>query len=171
MSVHPKVRISRGVHDLIRQHRGPVQVTRAVKVKVPGKHFPQLTASEQKELLEGTVCEYAERHKFELHRKAWGQAHTGPGIRFICVSDAIDDPDHKGFWTTLALWNRWRHETYKDDRVSELQYLDELPTDSAPPVDARAQKAPPEVKGCLELISEGVHTYVGTGKLAGNAEK
>jgi hypothetical protein len=29
--------------DVIRQHRGPVQVTRAVRVKVPGKHFPQLT--------------------------------------------------------------------------------------------------------------------------------
>ena len=45
-----------------------------------------------------------ERHKFKAHHKAWGAAHTGPGVRFICTSDAVDDADHKGFWTTLALW-------------------------------------------------------------------
>ena len=39
----------------------------------------------------------AERHKFTQHLKAWGAALTGPGIRFICKSDAIDDPDTKGF--------------------------------------------------------------------------
>ena len=31
----------------------------------------------------------------------------------ISSSDAIDDPDHRGFWVTLALWNKWRHETYR----------------------------------------------------------
>ena len=55
-------------------------------------------------------------HKFAQHLKAWGVAHTGPGIRFICESNAVDDPDHRGFWTTLPLWNRGRHEIYKDDR-------------------------------------------------------
>ena len=48
----------------------------------------------------------AERHKFTQHLKAWGAALTGPGIRFICKSDAIDDPDTKGFWTTLNLFSR-----------------------------------------------------------------
>ena len=80
---------------------------------------------------------------FRVHLKAWGGECTGPGIRFICESDAIDDPDHKGFWTTLALWNRWRHDTFKDDRETELQFLDELPTNGGKGVVAVA--APAEV--------------------------
>ena len=72
---------------------------------------PALTPSEQKEEFWGTAVEAADRHKFLRHLKAWGDAHTGPGIRFIYESDALDDPDNKGFWTTLSLWNRWRHET------------------------------------------------------------
>ena len=49
-----------------------------------------------------------------------------------CTSDAIDDPDNRGFWTTLPLWNRWRHDTYKDDRAAELKLLDKLPEAPAP---------------------------------------
>ena len=97
-----------GFVTAIKQHPGPVQVTRRVKVQVPGKHFPQLSTAEQSEDYWGTAIEYKERHTFAVHRKAWGAAHSGPGIRFLCESDAVDDPDHKGFWTTLLLWNRWR---------------------------------------------------------------
>jgi hypothetical protein len=109
--------------DVIKQYSGLTTVQRRVKVKVPGKHFPQLQTKEQKVEYEGEAVEFQERHQFPKHQKAWGAAHTGPGTRFICVSDAIDDPDHKGFWTTLALFNRWRHETFKDNRDAELQYL------------------------------------------------
>ena len=74
---------------------------------MPGKHFPQLTPAEQANVYEAEAVEYdAERHKFTQHLKAWGAALTGPGIRFICKSDAIDDPDTKGFWTTLNLFSR-----------------------------------------------------------------
>jgi hypothetical protein len=92
--------------ERIKQYAGLVQVTRAVKLSVPGKHFPALTPAEQKEFYSGTAVEYAERHKFERHYKAWGNAGIFPGIRFICDSDAIDDPDNKGYWTTLSLWKR-----------------------------------------------------------------
>ena len=97
--------------EIIKQYPERQQVERKVKVQVPGKHFPSLTAAEQKQ--------FCERHKFPASRsttRAGGVAHTGPGIRFVCESDAIDDPDCKGFWTMVALWNRWRHATYKDDR-------------------------------------------------------
>ena len=47
------------------------------------------------------------------------------------------------FWTTLALWNRWRHDTFKDDRETELHFLDELPTNDGKGVVAVA--APAEV--------------------------
>ena len=89
--------------DVIKQHAGPVQVTRSVWVHVPGRHFPNLTAAEQAISYKGTAVEFKERHKFQRHLKAWGAEHTGPGMRFICESDAIDDPDHKGFWTTPNL--------------------------------------------------------------------
>ena len=102
--------------EIVKQHPGPQQVNRSVVVNVPGKHFPQLQTAEQKIAYPGTAVEFSERHKFERHLRAWGGPHTGPGIRFSCRSDAIDDPDHKGFWTTLFLWNRWRHDTYKNNK-------------------------------------------------------
>jgi hypothetical protein len=52
--------------ERIRQHPGQQQVSRAVKVSVPGKHFPQLEAAEQKIDYDGTAVEYAERHKLRL---------------------------------------------------------------------------------------------------------
>ena len=72
--------------ERIKQHAGPVQVLRKVVVEVPGKHFPGLQPSEQAASYQGQACEYAERHKFERHLKAWGAAHTGPGIRFTVYS-------------------------------------------------------------------------------------
>ena len=47
--------------DVIKQHAGPVQAERKVKVKVPGKQFPALTPSEQKEDFWGTAVEAADR--------------------------------------------------------------------------------------------------------------
>ena len=83
----------------IKQYTGQIQVTRAVQAQVPGKHFNNLTAAprQQRAIYWATTVEFQERHSFERHVKAWGAAHTGPGIRFVCTSDAIDDPDHKGF--------------------------------------------------------------------------
>ena len=78
--------------DVIKQYPGAQQVERAVQVKCPGKHFPQLQPAEQKEDYWATAVESAERHKFAAHSRAWGAAHTGPGIRFSCSSDAIEDP-------------------------------------------------------------------------------
>ena len=153
----------------IKQYPGQQQVDRRVKVNVPGRHFPQLTGAEQKKDYEGEAVEYRERQRFERHTKAWGAPHTGPGIRFVCKSDAIDDPDTKGFWTTLSLWNRWRHDTYQDDRDAELQYLDELPqqTTAAPEEEEEKEMAMPPVKLYFTPVSKGMHTFGGTGRMAG----
>ena len=86
----------------------------------------------------------------------------------MCVSDAIDDPDHKGFWTTLPLFNRWRHDTYKENRDAELQYLDELT--APPPAPTAAEPKGREesaVKKYFKLSHTGIHTVGGTGRLAG----
>ena len=81
-----------------------------------GQALPFLVGSGAEGLLLGTAVEAAERHKFARHLKAWGDAHTaGNGIRFICDSDAIDDPDCKGFWT--AQWGE-AAQSPRADRVA-----------------------------------------------------
>ena len=79
--------------DVIKQYPGPLSLTvsRAVKLaEAPGQAlFPHLTGAEQNASYTGTAVEFTERHTFVRHGKAWGAAHTGPGIRFICDSDAI----------------------------------------------------------------------------------
>ena len=50
-----------GFVTAIKQHPGPVQVSRNVKVKVPGKHFTQLTPTEQAADYDGTAVEFRER--------------------------------------------------------------------------------------------------------------
>ena len=106
--------------------------------------------------------EFNMNHKFGRHAKAWGPPHVGEGIRFVCESDSIDDPDHRGLRTTLKLWNRWRHDTYKDDREAEVQFLDELPVVkavSAPPLGpVQYEKRPafaPEIKNTSGASGSG----------------
>ena len=57
----------------IKQHPGPQQVTRRVKVKVPGKHFPNLQAAEQAQSYWGEAVEHKERHGSRGH----GRTQTG----------------------------------------------------------------------------------------------
>ena len=119
--------MSQGLLDVerIRQYLGQIQVARRVKVQVPGKHFPPLTAAEQKQFFEGTAVEYAERHKFAQRApEGLGSAHTsGPGKPTHQVPMRVRRDrrprlqrllDHGG-----TLEQRWRHETYKDDRDAE----------------------------------------------------
>jgi hypothetical protein len=161
--------------EAIKQYSGQVQVDRRVPVDIPGKFFPTLQPTEQAAFYRGEPVEYAERHNFAQHSKGWGAAHCGPGVRVICRSDAIDDPDFKGFWTTLLLFNRWRHDTYKHNRDAEKQYLDELPgsgrgndeRDANTVSKAAAKKEEPAIKKHFYLVSTGVHTYGGTGSLSG----
>ena len=167
----PKIQTAFGAP--IKQYPGQIQVTRRVKVKVPGKHFTGLTAAEQKLDYWVTAMEFRERYPFERYSKAWGPAHTGPGIRFVSDTDAIDDPDSKGFWTTLGLFNRWRDQTYKSDRETEKQYLDELraaPAAGAPAAEQQAPAGAP-IKECFTLHSTGTHTVGGRGRMAGQSLK
>ena len=147
---------------------------RAVKVMIPGTHFTTLTSAEQAVEYQGTAMEYDKNHKFGRHKKAWGDPHTGEGIRFVCESDAFDDPNHRGLWTTLTLWNRWRHDTYERDREAEVQFLDELPAVKAgsapPPASEQHENAlnfEPEVKKHFWVARVGTHVVQGQGKNKG----
>ena len=94
--------------DVIKQYPGKQTADRHVKVLVPGRFFTSLQPAERAVDYDGEAVEFSERHDFRAH-SSWGAAHKGPGIRFICSSDAIDDPDFRGFWVPLSLFNRWRH--------------------------------------------------------------
>ena len=48
--------------DVIKQYPGPLTVSRAVKVDVPGKHFPQLTGAEQNASYTGTAVEFTVKY-------------------------------------------------------------------------------------------------------------
>ena len=159
--------------DVIKQHAGEKQVERKVRVDVPGKHFPQLSPAEQASVYPGVAAEYSDRHDFPRHR-TWGAGGRLQGIRFICESDAVDDPDTKGFWAPLTLWNRWRHDTYKHNREAELIYLDELPAAASPGAEPGAADAEPEgaaIKKFFVLHHEGTHTIQGSGRMAGKVLK
>ena len=57
---------------MIKQYLGPVQVTRRVKVKTPGRFFNNLTAAEARAAYEVEAVEFKERHNFPRNLKAWG---------------------------------------------------------------------------------------------------
>ena len=103
LQVTPQITESFGAP--IKQYAGQKQVTQAVRVQVPGKHFTGLSASEQKLDYWVSAMEFRERHAFERNLKAWGSAHTGPGIRFVSEDDAVDDQ------TTTASGPRYRYGT------------------------------------------------------------
>ena len=67
----------------IKQYPGQQQVTRRVRVMVPGKHFPQLQAAEKAVSYWGTAVEFQERRKFPRHLKAWGAEHTVRGQNLL----------------------------------------------------------------------------------------
>ena len=56
-----------GFGDPIKQYPGQVQVTRAVKVQAPGKHFNNLTPTEAKQSYWVVATEHRERYNFEKH--------------------------------------------------------------------------------------------------------
>ena len=152
----------------IKQYQGQVQVTRSVRVETPGRHYNNLTGPEAQASYWATVVEFKERQPFPQH-KAWGAKHTGPGIRYVCDLDAVDDPDHRGFWVPLHLWNRWRHETYKTDRDAEKQFLDELPAAPEAAKELNSAKIPcgAEIRKHFDAIGTGIHTVGGTGTMSG----
>ena len=93
---------------------------RAVKVMIPGAHFPTLTPAEQAVEYEGTAMEFDMNHKSldgTIRRGVPHPPHVGEGICFVCESDSIDDPDHGGLWTTLKLWNRWSGGTTRTNMI------------------------------------------------------
>ena len=56
----------------------------------------------------------------------------------MCESDVVDNAAHGGFWMPLLDWNRYRHDTYKDNRDAELPFIRTV----AAAADAQSAAAP-----------------------------
>ena len=80
--------------DIIKQYNGQEQVDLKVVVSIPGSWFGgteagSLTAAERKQSYEAQAVEYRAVHEF----KGGGGAKKSKekAIRFVCISDAMDD--------------------------------------------------------------------------------
>ena len=147
--------------ELIKQYPGEEQVRLKVVVEIPGSWFGSgvagsLTANERAEKYRAQAVEFAAVHEF---KKAGARKATKePGMRFICIADAAEDANHPGFWMQLKQWNRYRHDTYKDKRDDELQFI-VAPADQATAQTAapRAAEPKPAIIDCFEVVSSGPH--------------
>ena len=103
-----------------------------VRIKVPGWWFNGLHGAERSELYEVQAYDHIEAHVFKKGRTT----ETLPAILFLCEDDVLEDPKHPGFLMRLSEWNRYRNDTYKNDRDAELPFIATPADASAPaPVD------------------------------------
>lgn len=152
--------------ERIKQYPAKEQAELRVRVMLPGNMFPGLTPSEMRAKYEAEAFGFEETYHFP--KRGQQRAQTCAGIRFVCVSDAMDDPDHPGFIIPLFDWNRHRHETYKDNRDAELPYITDKTDEGSPTghtVSPSSGKAAQEEKDTrppiydeFELVTSGVHT-------------
>ena len=133
--------------EIIKQYPGPEQVELKVINEIPGAWFGgtstgALNPSERREHYEAQAVEYAAVHEFKPPGGR-GRVIKDEAIRFICISDAMDEASHGGFWMQLSAWNRYRHHTYKDRRNDELPFIKSRLDDVEEPAAAPPEKAKP----------------------------
>ena len=145
--------------DKIKQYPAKEQSELRVRVMLPGNMFPGLTPSEQRDKYEAEAFGYELAHTFPKKVGVRAKPITCEGIRFLCVSDVMEDPNHTGFIIPTTDWNRHRHDTYKNNPDAEKPYIRQVA--AAPtlvPSDA-ANETPqrPPIYSEFELVSEGTH--------------
>ena len=149
--------------ELIKQYGWQEQADLKVRVQIPGSWFGgQLTADEKRVLYWAQAKGCSEAHKFP--KNGARREQTCSAIQFICESDVIDDAAHAGFWMPLLDWNRYRHETYKENRDAELPYIrmsGEAAANAAPALAAPAVSAKAAIYSEFKIIETGSHTQTG----------
>ena len=146
-----------------KQRPGPEQVDLRVETYVPGSWFTGLNPAERKESYRAVAVEYEQRHAFE---KSGTRKSTIllEGIRFLSPDDAGKDAAHTGFWMPLRDWNRYRHDTYKDNPKGEEHFLPsseicKVPGNmkATPAADAEETQLP-LVYSHFTFVKKGTHT-------------
>ena len=145
--------------ERIRQYPAKEQAELRVRVNIPGSWFGGLTPAESSVVYEGEACGFEDAYRFS--RKGYRQAFVSEAVRFICKSDAQDDPNAVSFIMPIVEWNRYRHFTYKDDREAEMPYLRSSGVLTAAESPARPTKEAgtrPAIYTEFEFLSTGRHT-------------
>ncbi|KAK3254042.1 hypothetical protein CYMTET_36730 [Cymbomonas tetramitiformis] len=107
------------VDHFIKFYPGKEQVDMSVEVSVPGTWFSNMSAEEKRKHFTAVAVEFDPLRVFG-HGSAGKKA---PAIRFQVIEDVEEDPDHPGYWMKLDTWNRYRHDTYKEDRAAEANFI------------------------------------------------
>jgi hypothetical protein len=107
--------------EVVKQYPGQEQVDLAVEIDVAGSWFGDgpmgaLTTTERRKKYTAQAVEYSEVREFP-------GASKEKAIRFICGTDAADEPNSEGYWMKLSQWNRYRNDTFKDRREDELPFI------------------------------------------------
>ena len=102
-----------------KQYAAKEQAELKVRIDVPGSWFNGLEGAERSATYEAQAYDYEEAHVFKKNRGT----ETLPAIKFLCEADVFEDPKHAGFLMRLTEWNRYRNDTYKNNRAAELPYI------------------------------------------------
>ena len=104
---------------MIKQYSAKEQAELRVRVMLPGSWhgFNNLTPTERSEQYEAEAFDWEAVHK--LPKKGARAAQTCEAVKFLCLSDVLEDPAAAGFTIPLFDWNRYRHYTYQNIRHAE----------------------------------------------------
>ncbi|KAK3288232.1 hypothetical protein CYMTET_4288 [Cymbomonas tetramitiformis] len=105
--------------EVVKRYPGKEQVDLSVQILIPGHWFNGLVGAEKAKKYTATAVEYANCRQFGAARSLV----KTEAIRFQVDADVLESPDHEGYWIRLDQWNRFRHDTFKDDRAAELRFI------------------------------------------------
>ncbi|KAK3270741.1 hypothetical protein CYMTET_20874 [Cymbomonas tetramitiformis] len=92
-----------------------------------------MSAAEKRKSFTALAVEYDNLKSFAGGNPAKNKFQA---IRFQVHADVADDPDHEGYWMKLDICNRYRHETYKDNRAVEARFIKPPTADAVAAEDA-----------------------------------
>ena len=101
------------------QYDGKEQVELGVEIKIPGSWFNEMTAAERKLSFDCVAVEFAKNRDFG----SGSRLTKHDAIRFQVVQDAALEESHPGYWIRVSQWNRFRHDTFKDNREAENRFI------------------------------------------------
>jgi len=81
-----------------------------------------LTTTERREKYNAQAVEYSKVREFPGASRG-ARKTKEKTIRFICLADAADKPNSDSYWMKLSQWNRYRNDTFKDQRDDELPFI------------------------------------------------
>jgi hypothetical protein len=134
--------------EFVKQYPGPEQVDLCVEIEVPGSWFGgNLNATERSLKYKAQEVEYDGEFP-GLTPKSYKTKEKA--IRFLCIVDAVVDPNSDGYWMKMSQWNRFRHDKFKERRDEELPFISKAAV--ATVVNAAANAA-----ACAEAGPEREH--------------